>query len=287
MNDQAKGLLITAIGVLFVVPDALFIRMIEADVLVIAFWRMLLSGLMVLLWLAYLHRSALPATILGIGPNGFIYAFFTFISGVLFSYSVTMTSVANTVFIIATMPVFAAIVSWAWLGERISKRMAWTIFFALLGLGVIGYGSLGGSQANILGDLAAVCVAVFFAIALTAARRARAKSMIPAIPVAYITGALILSFFINPLEVGASSWPLVVIHGGVFIAVSACLLALGPRYITSAEVALLILLESVLAPLLVWFVLGEEPSSYALLGGAIVLATLLISNLIVLRRKRV
>lgn len=287
MNDQAKGLLITTIGVLFVVPDALFIRLIDADVLVIAFWRMLLSGVMVLLWLAYVHGRALPATILGIGPNGFIYAFFTFISGILFSYSVTMTSVANTVFIIATMPVFAAIVSWLWLGERISNRMAWTIFFALLGLGVIGYGSLGGSTANILGDLAAVCVAVFFAIALTAARRARAKSMIPAIPVAYICGAVILSLFIKPLEVAPESWPLVYLHGGVFIAVSSCLLALGPRYITSAEVALLILLESVLAPILVWFALGEEPSAYALIGGAIVLATLLISNLIVLKRKRV
>ncbi|MEP2470772.1 MAG: EamA family transporter [Paracoccaceae bacterium] len=61
-------------------------------------------------------------------------------------------------------------------------------------------------------------------------------------------------------------------------------MTLGPRYITSSEVSLLVLLESVLAPLLVWAVIGEHPGRYSLLGGFIVIAALLASNIWALRR---
>jgi len=38
MNNQIKGLLITALGVLLVVPDSLFVRLIDAEPMVITFW---------------------------------------------------------------------------------------------------------------------------------------------------------------------------------------------------------------------------------------------------------
>ncbi len=79
---------------------------------------------------------------------------------------------------------------------------------------------------------------------------------------------------------------MVAVHGGFFIVMSMTLLSIGPRYIASAEVALLVLLESVLAPLLVWAVLGEFPGEWVLAGGAVVLGALLVSNLVVLRRRR-
>ena len=49
MGDQSKGLLITAIGVLFVVPDSLFVRLIIAEPLVTTFWRSMVAGLLILL----------------------------------------------------------------------------------------------------------------------------------------------------------------------------------------------------------------------------------------------
>jgi drug/metabolite transporter (DMT)-like permease len=80
-----------------------------------------------------------------------------------------------------------------------------------------------------------------------------------------------------------SEVPFVLVHAALIV-VSSVLLALGPRYITSAEVGLLVLLESVLAPILVWFVIAEYPGGYALLGGAIVIGALAVSNVVVLRR---
>ncbi|MFC6582944.1 EamA family transporter [Sulfitobacter aestuariivivens] len=87
------------------------------------------------------------------------------------------------------------------------------------------------------------------------------------------------------MSIPDSQWVLVAMHVG-FIVVSSVLLAIGPRYITSAEVGLLVLLESVLAPILAWIVVGEDPGSYALVGGAVVVGALAVSNLVALRRRR-
>jgi drug/metabolite transporter (DMT)-like permease len=88
-----------------------------------------------------------------------------------------------------------------------------------------------------------------------------------------------------PVATWQASWPLLLAHGA-FISVATSLMTLGPRYITAAEVALLILLESVLAPLLAWAVIGEDPGQWALVGGAVVIAVLLVSNLWALRMSR-
>ena len=47
MTDQAWGLMLTVLGVLFVVPDSLFVRLIDAPALTIAFWRLTLAGGMI------------------------------------------------------------------------------------------------------------------------------------------------------------------------------------------------------------------------------------------------
>jgi drug/metabolite transporter (DMT)-like permease len=286
MNNQTKGLLITTLGVLFVIPDALFVRLIDADALTISFWRNFLTGAVTLIGLCAIYGTKTASKIKSTGRSGLIYAVFTGLSSILFVTAVSNTSVANVVFILASMPIFAALFSWFWLGERISKRMVWTIVLVALGLSVIAFGSSTNANAHWTGDLMALGVASSFAVGLTAARKAKAISMVPAIPIAYIGAALAVLPFAAPLDIIPSQWGLVAMHGGLFILISTTFLALGPRYIPSAEVALLILLESVLSPLLVWLVIGEEPGQWAIIGGAIVISVLFASNMIVLLRKR-
>ena len=284
MTPQLKGLLITFAGVMFVVPDSLFVRLLEADPLVTAFWRNGLAGLMIFVGLLAWRGTTPFREVLTTGRYGAVYVVTLGISGVLFVLAISMTSVANAVFIIAAMPVFASVFSWIFLGEKISPRMALTIAAVLPGLGLIAYGSGETENASWQGDVAAVLVAASFAAGLTAARRVRHVSMVPAVPIAYCGSALVLWVFVDPWTISADQIPLLLLYGA-FIVFSASLLALGPRYITSAEVALLILLESVLAPLLVWIALGEAPGSWALIGGAIVIGALTVSNIVVLRRK--
>lgn len=105
MNAHLKGLLLTTLGVLFVVPDSLFVRLIEAEPLVVAFWRGITAGVFILVGvLAFMPRGATRAA-LSTGWPGVIYIVLMGSTAPGFVLAVTQTSVANVVFIFASMPV--------------------------------------------------------------------------------------------------------------------------------------------------------------------------------------
>ena len=282
VTDHFKGLLITTLGVLLVVPDSLFVRLIDADPLITAFWRGIIAGGFILVGLLLFQGLSGFKGILRSGKPGLVYTFLIGSTAPAFVLAVTNTSVANVVFIFATIPIFASIFSLAFLKEPIRRNMVVTIFFVLIGLGVIAYGSGYSEVASWEGDLWALYVSVAFAGALTAVRQVKEISMIPAIPIAYIGSAVLIGLFYLPLYLPLQEfkqdWHLFLGHGA-FIAGATCLLTLGPRFLSSPEVSLLILLESVLAPILVWWFLGEYPGEWAIAGGALVILTLIVSNL--------
>ena len=278
MGDHLKGLVITTLGVLLVVPDSLFVRLLDAEPMVTAFWRGLTAGLIVLLVLLVVRGSKGFRAVFETGWAGLIYTVLIATTVPAFVWAVTNTSVANVVFIFASMPVFAAIFSRVFLGEPVHARMVVTMAAVIFGLAIIAYGSTSNDIASWKGDVWAVYVSAAFAAALTAVRSVRATSMIPAIPFAYIGAALVIGIFVSPVQAFETQWPLFLGHGAI-IGAASCLLALGPRYISSAEVSLLVLLESVLAPILVWLVIGEDPGPLAIVGGVVVVAALLASNL--------
>jgi drug/metabolite transporter (DMT)-like permease len=278
VTDHFKGLLITTLGVLLVVPDSLFVRLIDADPLITAFWRGIIAGGFILVGLLLFQGLSGFKGILRSGKPGLVYTFLIGSTAPAFVLAVTNTSVANVVFIFATIPIFASIFSLVFLKEPIRRNMVVTIFFVLIGLGIIAYGSGYSEVASWKGDLWALYVSVAFAGALTAVRQVKEISMIPAIPIAYIGSAVLIGLFYLPLQEFKQDWYLFLGHGA-FIAGATCLLTLGPRFLSSPEVSLLILLESVLAPILVWWFLGEYPGEWAIAGGALVILTLIVSNL--------
>lgn len=285
MSDHLKGLLITATGVLFIVPDSLFVRLIEGDAASIAFWRGVTAGSVILLGVLVTRGLGGFREVAATGAPGWLYTVLLGVAAPGFVLAVSWTSVANVVFILASMPVFAAILSRVFLGEAVSARMIFTMIGVFAGLALILRGSHGTQGAHWSGDLVALGVSATFAGAMTTARRLRAVSLIPTIPVAMLGASLVIWPLAAPLATWQASWPLLIAHG-LFISVATSLMTLGPRYIPSAEVALLILLESVLAPLLVWAVIGEDPGAWALIGGGVVIAVLLVSNLWALRMSR-
>jgi len=64
------------------------------------------------------------------------------------------------------------------------------------------------------------------------------------------------------------------------------LITLGPMRIPAAEVGMLMLLETAAGPLWVWLVLSEEPTSAALQGGTVVIATLLLHSIYQWRKSK-
>jgi len=285
MTDHLKGILITTLGILLVTPDTIFVRVITADALVISFWRGLLSGLVVLILVSLIQGRAGFRAAFQTGWLGVVYIVLIGSTTFAVVQAVAHTSVANVVFIFAAMPIFALIFSRLFLGEPIRRRMVLTMMAVIVGLGIIAYGSQSSKIASLKGDLWALYVAVAYGLALTVLRMLKGTSMVPVIPVAYIGAAILILPFIDPIPAFSAQSGLFITHG-LFIGFATCLLTIGPRYITSAEVALLVLLESVLAPLLIWAVADEHPGKWAIIGGMIVIGALLVSNLVALRRAK-
>lgn len=283
MNHQLKGILITATGVLLVVPDSLFVRLIAADSIVTAFWRALFAGGLIASVILLVQGLQPFRKLLQSGWPGFAYTLLMATTAPAFVLAVNNTSVANVVFIFASMPIFAAFFSWLFLSERIQRRMVLTMIPVLIGLGIIAYGSRESEIASWKGDLWAFYISAAYAGALTAVRKAKGISMLPAIPVAYIGSAVIMGLFSAPMIAFTDQWYFFLGHG-IFIGAASCLLAIGPRFISSVEVSLLVLLESVLAPILVWMIIGEYPGAMTFFGGAIVIGALVVSNLYALIR---
>ena len=284
MNDHSKGLLITLIGVVFVIPDSIMVRLISSDPMVTAFWRSLTAGIFVAIFVLLTMHDKVMNTITQMGRAGWMYCVLIGTTSPAFVLAVLNTSVANVVLIFASMPIFSALLSFLILSERPSRQLLLTSSFVFVGLAIIGLGSSGGADANWIGDLWAVYIVIAFSLALTLLRRQKHISMLPAIPIGYIGAAFAMFWFIDPLETIATDGALYVMHG-VLIAASTCGLTLGPRYISATEVSLLILLESVFAPVLAWLVLSEIPAHSTILGGVLILSALVGHNIILFRQR--
>ena len=285
MTNRKKGLIITSLGVLFVVPDSLFVRLIDNEPMVIAFWRGAISGSLILIALLMSNGISVFKPVLKSGVPGAVYIILIGSTTPAFVLAVTYTSVANVVFIFASIPIFAVFFSYIFLGEVVQLSTILTAFVVISGLAIIAYGSGTSEIASWKGDLWAVYVSAAYAGALTAVRRVKEISMVPTIPIAYIGTALIISLFYSPFD-GFELSGLLFLGHGLFIGIASWLLTLGPRYLSSPEVSLLILLESALAPLLVWLVVDEFPGEWALVGGAIVIIALLVFNMLKLSKDR-
>ena len=199
MSDHLKGLLLTTLGVLLVVPDALFVRLIQADPLVTAFWRGITAGGFILVAVLAVQGLEGFRAVFRTGWIGVLYIALIGSTAPAFVLAVENTSVANAVFIFASMPIATAILGRVFLGEMISLRMVLTMVAVLTGLGIIAYGSGTTEIGSWKGDIWAVYVTIAFAAALTAVRKVKEVSMIPAIPIGYIGSALVVGLFITPV----------------------------------------------------------------------------------------
>ena len=77
----------------------------------------------------------------------------------------------------------------------------------------------------------------------------------------------------------------ILFNGLVMLPLAFFCLATGPRYLSAPEVGMFYLLETVLAPIWVWIVFSETPTTQTLIGGSILILALLAHSLWQMRSK--
>lgn len=276
-QPHAYGMLVTALGVAVFVPDALLLRLIGGDMLALSVWRGLLAGAVFLCWSYFVSNSPRPSLLESLSGLCLLVALLEGVSMILFCTSLGHTSVSNALFIFATAPLIAAILSWIFLRELIPVQTVLAILVSMIGVVIIVSGSFGGP--SLVGDGLAflnACTVAGFYVAL---RKIGQKNMLPSIGAGYVMGALAVTPFASFEAYSNPQLVYLFLNGAIILPLAVGLLSIGPRYLPAAEVSMFTVLEVILAPLLVWFVLGENPGSRSILGGAVIIAAIFLHTL--------
>lgn len=284
LPNHVKGLAITGFGVLVMTPDGLLVRLVDADEWTLLFWRGLLSGIGMAIGLTLIYRGKTWALVRQIGWAGLITGIIFGIGTGAFIMGITHTSVANTLFLVSTSPLFAAVFAWLVLHEPVALRTWLAIAVTILGIGVIVSGDL--DWGSMIGNLAALAAAMTLAVNLCTMRHYQHRNMVPALGIGGFVAALIALPLAAPLSISESDIGVLALMGLVMVPLSFGLLFVGPRYLPAPEVGLMMLLEAVLGPFWVWWALGENPGLAAIMGGAIVLGALAVHAALALRDER-
>lgn len=284
LSAHTKGVIITFLGGLALSFDIPVLRLADGNVWTILFLRSILTvAVAIVAWLAIrIIRGHVPRLVPG-WPGAAVACLYA-ASTIFFMLSVFNTTSANVAFILAFNPMFGALLSWIFLGER--PRRTTFIAMAAMTIGVLIIVSSGLESGHIWGDLSAAASALAIAGALTYSRASRQDFGFTPI-VAAILPAIIGGLMVSKVgyAVGDPFW--ITLNGLFLTPFAFWALAIGPKYLSAAETGMFYLLETVLAPVWVWLVFSEEPPVATLIGGAIILAALVWHSTHSMRREEI
>lgn len=280
--------LVVGAGVLMSI-GGIGVRLIEsAGAWQILFYRSLALIATLLVVLAIRHRGDLRGAFAGAGLPAVVAGLCLSVAFSGFIFSLSYTTVANTLFVLAAAPFLAAALGLLVLGEAVRRATWLAMAAALAGIGAMVWE--GFARGNSLGDLTALLGALGFAGFTVALRWGKTRDMQPAVCWAALFTAIAAGVAIPSSGGGfaISTWDLglCAIMGAVQLGAGLLVYTAGSRHMSAAELALLALTEVVLGPIWVWLGVGETPSLATLLGGAIVLGAIAGNALSGLRRWR-
>ena len=273
------GTLLALAGILILTPDTLVIRLSELERWSLMGWRGILMGIMsfAIWWALFTRQPWRDLRSIASWPGLCVVVTFS-MNSVTFTLGIVETSASVVLTAVATMPIFAAILSAFLLHER-QGFLGWAaIFAAMTGVGiVVADGSNAISQPGgsvMLGAIYGVLTAIGLAITFTFARKYPWLAVLPAAAFgAFISGVIGLSLAEQNKIFDVPLWT-VLTMGLVLLPVSFTCLNLAPRYTSAAVVSLVMLLEMVIGPFWVWLGIGERPSAIMMGGTAVAFAAL-------------
>ncbi|MCK5772789.1 MAG: DMT family transporter [Thermoplasmata archaeon] len=267
-----------AVAILAVSTAALFIKLSSSHPITIAFWRLLIAQIVIAPIAIFKMRSRAQrpsiTTVLKLSVVGMALA----LHFSMWIWSFQFTTVASSVLLVTTHPIFVATLAYLLFKEKLSRMGIIGMIVALVGSLVIMGGDLTVSRISLTGNLLAFGGALMAGLYILSGRRFR-RDLNLWVYVFFVYGSAMLFLLIFSLYVGAD---LLVTDPSEYLLFGA--LALGPmllghtvynwalKYVSPTLVSVSLLGEPVGSTFLAFLFLGETPFIGAILGAPIVLA---------------
>jgi drug/metabolite transporter, DME family len=267
------------IAVLLWSTGGMFIKLAtNLDAYQVTFFRSLLAGITVLI---ITRKAGLRINAFGIMCS-VIYATLLF----LFVWATKHTTAANAIFLQYTAPVYILILAPFVIGEKFHLKDLATVIFCIAGMSLFFVGDL--SIGDYQGNIAALGSGIFLGLYIMLLKHPKAVGMNPVITVIY--GNLLLAVLTLPFGVAAigkatlTDYAAVTFLGVFQIGIAYILFIKGVRGGTRPlDASIIGFIEPLLNPVWVFLFIGERPSQWAILGGAIIISTVVIHTVVQFR----
>ncbi|MCM0080268.1 DMT family transporter [Geomonas sp. Red32] len=270
------------VGVFAVSFSALFVRLCSAPPLVIASYRLIFTFLLLLpaglaSRFSGIREMNRRQFLLSAGSGVFLALHF-----VTWFTSLKYTSIASSVVIVTTQPVFVVLGSWLFYKEKVPRKAVYGGLLAISGSLVIGAGDFRMGMEAFLGDLLALAAAIFISGYILIGRRLRGSVELSGYTlVTYGASSLVLA--VGTLAARVPFYPYPATDWALFFGLAAICTVLGHttfnwalRYVQASVVSVSILGEPLGAIVWASIFLKEYPTTRQLLGGSIIFTGLFI-----------
>ena len=283
-ENKHKGLLLALVGVLFITPDSLSIRLVGVSSWNLMFYRGLIPFICLFILLLIIYKKNFIKVCLAIGYAGVLNAVLVALGNITFVASLENTNVANTLIMISLAPFTAAIFSSIFLKEYPNVRTWITMLLCFSFVIYIFYDSY--ESQKLLGDLLGFTTAIIIGASSVVIRYAKLTNFLPSLMLGKVFTMIFTIFFVSSLSLQSSDIFLILVMGIFFVFVPISLITLAPRYIPAHEVQLFFVLETALGPLWVWYFINERPTDKTILGGIAILLIIFIYTFLESRDKK-
>jgi len=278
--NRIPGPLLIFLGATCLSFGGLIVKSFEgANLWQILFWRQTFFAIIVAFYLLISYKKNFFKSFYNSGLAGLIAGFVLSIGFSAYVFAMYNTTVANTNFIITTETIFLAVFGYFFLKEKINLITFISIILGMSGVLLIVGSSLSiQSSEQFIGNIVAFIMPISFAILVVIIRKYPNVDMVPAQFTAGILAAIIGYFIAGKLSISPHDLFLASMAGFFQIGFGFILITIGSQTTPSAVVGVLMLTEAVFGPLWAWLFINEIPPSSVLLGGAIIIFSILFQT---------
>ncbi len=229
------------------------------------------------LFIVSIYKQNTIKAMLKAGLPGFTGGFVMSFSFIAFVFAMMNTSVANVVFIISTQTMFLALFGYIYLKEKISLVGFFSIVLAMTGITIMVGDSI--SSGDLFGNLVALIIPISFSVLVMVVRKNANLDLVPAIWYAAFLSVIYSLLMVETYEFSTNDILMGFLLGVPQLTFGFICITIGSRTTPSLTIGLLMLTETIFAPLWVWLFISEIPPISVFIGGAVIILAIILKSL--------
>ena len=286
MTNNAKGLALTSLGVFIMSLESLFIKFTTISPFLFSFYIGIFMFISMSISFIFNQKTQSMNIKEILSKSPFILIVCAILMGssnIFFITAIKITTVANVVIIFSTAALFSALFAYLFFKEKITKNIVIASLFIFIGLFIIFNDSL--EMGSLEGNIYALLCTALFATSFVLLSKYKEMNRVILTAFSGLALSIIAFFFCDEFYIDFKTLIIVMTMGLLISPISRVLLGTGAKYINASEVSLLMIIETIMAPIWVWIFLDEIPSSYTFIGGSLIIITLIANSLYTLKKQ--